>query len=85
MLASATSTAMRILCSYGMDDEFGLAVFDAAPTPEVRAAVNRILREQMNEAIRIITENKAKLDALVAELLSKSSLTAPDIEKILAD
>ena len=84
-LASATSTAMRIVCSYGMDEDFGLAVFDGTPTPLVRAAVNKILSEQMSESIRLISENKAKLDALVSELLSKNSLTADAIEKILAD
>ena len=82
-LASATATAMRIVCNYGMDDEFGPAVFDGAPTPEVRAAVNKILREQMEESIRIISENRTKLDALVESLLLKSSMTAADIEGIL--
>lgn len=84
-LASATSIAMRIVCSYGMDEDFGLAVFDAAPTPEVRAAVNAILHTQMSEAIRLISENRAKLDALVDALMSKSSLTAAAIERILAN
>ena len=84
-LASATATAMYIVCSCGMDDEFGLAVFDGSPTPEVRAAVNKILREQMAESIRLVSDNRHKLDALVDELISKSSLNARDIERILAD
>jgi ATP-dependent Zn protease len=84
-LSSATSIAMRIVCAYGMVEDFGLAVFDGVPTTEVRAAVNKILREQMAEAVRLITENKSKLDALVSELLAKSSLTAAAIEQILAD
>ena len=84
-LSAATATAMRIVCTYGMDDEFGIAVFDGVQTPEVRAAINKILREQMAEAIRLVAENKSKLEALVAEVLAKSSLTSAAINRILAD
>jgi ATP-dependent Zn protease len=46
-LASATNLAQQIVCTYGMSEDFGLAVFGGAMTDEVRAAVNRILKEQM--------------------------------------
>lgn len=88
-LASATSVARQILCTYGMDDEFGLAVVNAAAaengtmTPEVRTAVNRILQEQMNEAISLLRENKARIDALVAALLDKNHLNEEEIEQVL--
>ena len=87
-LASATSLAQHIICTYGMDDDFGLAVIDGQSagmsevSSEVRAAVNKILNEQMKQAIEIITEGKEALDAIVSELISKNHLTGNEIENI---
>lgn len=87
-LASATSLAQQIICTYGMDDEFGLAVIDGQSakmselSSEVRAAVNKILDDQMKQAIRIITEGKEAIDALVSGLISKNHLTGNEIENI---
>ena len=87
-LASATNLARNILCTYGMDDEFGLAVLDRSSegplSGEVRAAVNRILKEQMEQTVAIITENKAKIDALVEELMSKNHMTGAEIQAVLS-
>ncbi len=85
-LYSATRLVRHILCAYGMDDDFGLAVDEenGAMSAEVRASVNRILKAQMQEAIRLITENKDRLDALVDALMSKNHLNGPEIEKILS-
>jgi len=88
-LASATSIAQQIVCSYGMDDEFGLAVVPGAVAAsgtmsvEVRAAVNRILNEQMAEAVRLIAENKDKMDSLVQELMTKNHLNGAEIEQAI--
>ncbi len=85
-LVSATGIARQIVCTYGMDEDFGLAVVDGAAASngtmsvEVRASVNRILKEQMGEAVRLISENKEKINSLVAELLSKNHLNAAEIE-----
>ncbi len=84
-LVNATKIAQNIVCSYGMDDEFGLAVADASlnadgnMSTEIRKAVNGILREQMTEAIRLISENKNKIDALVEQLMEKNHLTSDEI------
>ena len=89
-LATATAIAQRIVCAYGMDESFGLAVVhDSAAingimTAEVRAAVNRILNEQMAEAVRIITEQKPRMDALVEALLSKNHMNLAQIEQVLS-
>jgi ATP-dependent Zn protease len=86
-LASATRRAKRLVCNFGMDEDYGLAVWDAADgavTPEVRTAVNRILQEQMAEAIRLLRENKDKLDALVTVLMAKNHMNRREIEKTLA-
>ena len=47
---------------------------------EVRGAINRILKEQMDDAVRIITANTDQVDSLVDELLSKNHLTGKEIE-----
>ena len=89
-LLSATNIAQRIVCNYGMDESFGLAVVNGATagngslSVEIRSAVNRILEEQMEEAIRLISENKDKIDALVKELMSKNHLNGDEINGILS-
>ena len=89
-LASATGTAQRIVCAYGMDEEFGLSVVSGSAavsgslSPEVRTAVNRILNEQMTQAIGLILANKAKIDALVDVLMVKNHLNGAQINEILS-
>jgi len=88
-LSSATAMAMQIVCSYGMDDDFGLAVINdqavvnGMMSGEVRNTVNRILKEQMDEAVRLISENRDKIDSLVKELLSKNHLNAAEIKSVI--
>ena len=53
-------------------------------SPEIRAAVNRILTEQMHLALSLISENRAKLDALVAELMENNHLSASEISAVLS-
>ena len=88
-LETATRVAQRIVCTYGMDEDFGLAVVNPgthgndAVSMEVRTVVNRILEQQMAEAIRLISENKDKIDSLVAQLLVKNQLHGPQILEAL--
>jgi len=88
--ASATSMAHQMICTYGMDDEFGLAVIpdmiaaDGTMSVEVRKRINCILKEQMQETVRLISENKDRIDSLVQELLAKNHLNAAEIEAALA-
>jgi ATP-dependent Zn protease len=51
---------------------------------EVRAAVNRILSEQMALAVQLIAKHKDQMDALVDELMSKNHLTGEQIEQALS-
>ncbi|MBQ7088274.1 MAG: AAA family ATPase [Clostridia bacterium] len=88
-LQHATYWAQMILCSLGMDEEFGLAVVDPRAAvgelaDEIRAAVNRILKEQMAETVRLIRENKETIDALVTELMYKNHLNEHEIARILS-
>jgi len=88
-LRQATSVARNIVCSFGMDDSFGLAsiteeeLTNGTLALEVRQAVNRILAQEMSEAIRVIEEHRDKLDALAEELLRKNNLNGKEIRAIL--
>ena len=86
-LASATNTATSMLCRYGMDNDFGLSVIpvdsDSARSI-IRPAVNRILSEQLEEAIRLIRLHRGKIDALVDALMTRSHLNAAEIDEVLS-
>lgn len=88
-LISATEMAQKIVCTYGMDEDFGLAVVpgqvlsNSNMSIEVRNAVNKILKEQMNEAIRLISENKDRIDALVEHLMEKNHMNGAEIGQVI--
>ena len=87
-LASATRVATSMLCTYGMDDTFGLAVVNPetahdALSGEVRARVNAILAEELEKTVAIIAKNRAAIDALVHELLTKNHLNGEQITRLL--
>ncbi len=87
-LASATRLAQQIICTYGMDESFGLAVIDARASNEgelslkVREAVNRILEREMKNAVSLIAANRPLIDALVEKLLSENHLNGEAIKGI---
>ena len=77
-----------MLCSLGMDEEFGLAVISQTHDSlagMVRAKINRILEDQMAQAVREITGHREKLDRLVDVLLRQNSLQREGIDKVLSD
>ncbi|MBQ8894747.1 MAG: AAA family ATPase [Clostridia bacterium] len=84
-LQSATHLAQQLLCTYGMDEEFGLAVADprADQSGEIRRAVNRILAAQLEKAVEIISAHKPAIDRLVETVISKNHLTGREIDEIL--
>lgn len=88
-LSNATSRAVNMICSCGMDEEFGLAVvsehsaYNGELSVEVRNIVNRILDAELKNAIKLISENRAKIDALVNVLMEKNHLNGPEIDEIL--
>ena len=85
-LYSATNLATHFVCSYGMEENFGLAVIDpqaartGALAGEVRAAVNNILSEELKKAIDIIEANRESVDELVNRLLSQNHLSGNEIK-----
>ena len=87
-LANATELVRRMLCAYGMDDEFGLAVVPPSEKGDdgaLRQRINQILVSQLEEAIRLIESNRAAMDALVDELVSKNSLNEKEIDRSFSE
>ncbi len=88
-LVAATHTAKQLLCSYGMDDGFGLSAVETSASvyseqvTQIREATNIILREQLELAVKDIYENKSKVDALIAELMIKNYMSGEEIDRVL--
>jgi ATP-dependent Zn protease len=89
-LKAATNIAKSMIMSYGMDDDFGLAVLtheEAAKgllAEKIHEKVSAVLKVQLDEAVRIIESNLQKVGRLADALLEKNSLTRLEIEKILS-
>jgi len=90
-LESATRVARAMICNYGMDDTFGMAVMtpeEATRGPlaaKVSERVSAIIREEMAETIRLITENKPRIDRMVDALMKKNKLSGAEMEELLGE
>ena len=87
-LHNATLHAKHMICSYGMDEKYGLAVIDADKAlndvnSEIRTAVNEILASELYKAVNEIRDGRAKIDMLVDELLRSGHLNGEEITSIL--
>lgn len=86
-LAAATRTAQRMICDFGMDDLFGLAVASEeekrAMYPEIRKRLNDVLETALAEAVALIEGRRATLDALANALLEKNHLRSEELKAIL--
>ena len=86
-LHTATHLAREMICTYGMEDAFGLGVISAAEmngelAAKVREGVNEVLERELAAAKTCIAENRRVLDALVEALLSKTHLKSNELEDI---
>ncbi len=81
-IANAVRTAKRMVCSYGMDPELGMAVLGDTDNSDVSRAVNRILSEQLERAKAILTTYRTVLEKVSAELYKKNCLTGADFDRI---
>ncbi|HIX07437.1 MAG TPA: AAA family ATPase [Candidatus Borkfalkia faecipullorum] len=89
-LRSATALAGRLIASYGMDEEFGLAVFDVQSADgafgqELRGRIRSILAEQFERAKQFLTEHRQQLEKLAQALLEKNHLKGEEVEKIVGN
>lgn len=87
-LKNATSLAQQIICTYGMDKNFGMASIDPANVEgqlkeKLNAAVNEILDRELENAIKTIEANRSAVDALAEELITKNHLSENEITEIL--
>lgn len=88
-LRLATAHARQMLCSYGMDDDFGLSVItpqgmsEGVLSSDVRDAVNRLLAEQLNRAVDIVTANRDVMDILSAALLERNHMSGVELDELL--
>ena len=72
-----------MISCYGMDDEYGMAVFKAdINDPIFHRTVSQIMEKEMEKDIAIITENRELLDRLVNELIKKNHLNKDEMEAI---
>ena len=92
-LEHATSITRRMVCQYGMDEDFGLLVtpelmkYEAALSSpaylKINEAAGKILKEQMDETNRLLSEHRDHLEAVAQGLLERERLTAEDLQGIL--
>ncbi len=84
-LLEATDLAYKMICYFGMDPSIGLCVLGdtAREDKEVRAAVNKILSEQLSLAVSEIRSNEEKLDRLAELLIKKTHLTRKEISEVV--
>ena len=87
-LRMATRIAVRMVCEFGMyEEEIGLAVIteeEYRTDQKAKQLVNKILKEQLETAAKIVAENRNVLTALVRAVLENEQkfLTKKDIMDI---
>ena len=92
-LERATDLARKMVCRYGMDEDFGLLAtpelmnYEGALSSPVFIKLNdaagRILREQMTETLRLLKENREQFDKVVESLSERERLTADELKSML--
>ncbi len=92
-LDMATRIARRMICLFGMDDEFGLLstpeLFkhaEAMSSPiyqRVSEAAGKILKQEMENTLKLLEENRKHLDAVSRTLLEKNRLYRNDLQQLL--
>lgn len=86
-LEMATSMAANMVCKWGMyEEEIGLAVIGGIELKydeKAKELINRILSEQLKEAIRIIELNKDAMKRLVTKVMDSKQkyLTKKEIQE----
>ncbi len=87
-LRQATEKAKRLICNYGMDEEYPFALDANALSGEMKERVyqriGQIVKEQLERAISIISSHKDAMDALVDALYRKNGMDGAEIEEVLS-
>ena len=98
-IEQATKLARAMLTRYGMSDEFDMVALEtvnnqylggdtslacsAQTQREIDQKVVELVKTQHEKAIRILTENRAKLDELAQYLYQKETITGEEFMDIL--
>ena len=90
---AATDTARAMVCNYGMTDALGKRVYlDTYDTKggysqktfeKIDNEITRILDEQYDRVMKLLTEHRDKLDKLSKALLEKETMYAGEIYELL--
>lgn len=89
-LQSATRIARAMICSYGMDEEVGMAVLsteEATKGPlaeKITRRISRMIEDELKLTIEMIAGGKPHIDKLVEQLLDKNKLTKEEMENIFS-
>ena len=87
----ATKTAIEMVCFYGMTDELGPVVYNpngpfkySQKTAErIDDTIKKILETCLQETIKMLKDNKEKLETLANALLDKETMHAEEIYELL--
>jgi ATP-dependent metalloprotease FtsH len=92
-LEHATQIARHMICRYGMDEDFGLLstpeIFKYAEAVSssiyvrVSETAGRMLKQEMENTLRLLNENRKHLDAVSQALLDKNRLYRNDLQQLL--
>ena len=98
-IEQATKLARAMITRYGMSDEFGMVALETLngkylggdtslacsdeTSAKIDAGVVKAIKDAHEKAIRILTDNREKLDELASYLLDKETITGEEFMKIL--
>ena len=88
-LRNASAIARRMICEYGMYEEFGIRSIPGGEAlgeqmrQKIDDQINIILIEQLARARKMIEDNRDRMDKLVSVLMDKQHMTAGEIEAVL--
>jgi ATP-dependent Zn protease len=92
-LKHATSIARQMICRYGMTEEFGLLAApellqqaEALGSPlyeQVSRLAARVLKEQMEQTLELLAEQRQELDSIARELLKRNRLYRKELQDLL--
>ncbi len=89
-LHSASMLAERMICNYGMDEEFGLLYLNDSELHsnyfnEIRKRANGILAQEFAQTVATVRKNKAAIDRLSEALIRNNHLKGNEIDAIFSE
>ena len=98
-IEQATKLARAMITRYGMNDDFGMVAMETVTnqylggdtslscSPETQARIDaevvKLIKEQYEKAVKILTDNRRKLDELAQHLYEKETITGDEFMEIL--